>query len=229
MSTENKGKTPQEWAEYLPEPIRTQFLKNVNPKYFSFREYTKTIQDCITYSFEWEMTEQGDDYWFDINTRAANGEFSKPIPTTPTEVKEETFNEVVLSEKSIDEAAAKYGNISLPIPYGYTGPANDFKNGAKWQLEQMKSKPQPTPTKEGNVTAVDILSSFLKSHCNPSVCDIEWSDLETAIREAKAMFEEQIEKAFENGVTEGDMRQGMDIDSFTSAYTYYNETFGGEK
>jgi len=75
-------------------------------------------------------------------------------------------------------------------------------------------------------TAVDVLSSFLKTHCNPSVCDIEWSDLETSIREAKAMEKEQIEKAFDSGSfwTNKGLPANIKLGEL-----YYNETFGGDK
>ena len=45
-----------------------------------------------------------------------------------------------LKQETLEEAAAFYGNISLPIPYGYVGSANDFINGAKWQQERMYSE-----------------------------------------------------------------------------------------
>jgi hypothetical protein len=55
------------------------------------------------------------------------------------------------------------------------------------------------------MTSIEILEEFLNKHCNPSVCDVEWSDLKTAIYEAKEMHkaetkqqeisDEEIEKA----------------------------------
>jgi len=41
-------------------------------------------------------------------------------------------------------------------------------------------------------TAVEYLNQFLSKHCNPSVCDIEWSDFNIAINEAKAMEKEKM-------------------------------------
>jgi len=88
-------------------------------------------------------------------------------------------------------------------------------------------------------TAVDVLSSFLKTHCNPSVCDIEWSDLETAIREAKAMEKEQSKNDYVNGMYKGqEVYFGecvirLDVNHLPYceevAEKYYNETFGGDK
>jgi len=42
-----------------------------------------------------------------------------------------------MNKETLEEAAAKYGNINIPIPYGYVGSANDFINGAKWKKEQI--------------------------------------------------------------------------------------------
>ena len=43
-------------------------------------------------------------------------------------------------QETLEERAARYNNIKLPIPYGYVGAANDFINGAKWQSERMYSE-----------------------------------------------------------------------------------------
>jgi hypothetical protein len=69
-------------------------------------------------------------------------------------------------------------------------------------------------------TAVEYLNQFLSKHCNPSVCDIEWSDFNIAINEAKAMEKEQIENAFENGI---------DAVNIQNLEQYYKETFGDTK
>jgi hypothetical protein len=55
------------------------------------------------------------------------------------------------------------------------------------------------------INSIETLEEFLNKHCNPSVCDVEWSDLKTAIYEAKEMYktetkqqeisDEEIEKA----------------------------------
>jgi len=42
-----------------------------------------------------------------------------------------------MKKETLEERAARYDNIKLPIPYGYVGAANDFINGAKWQQEQI--------------------------------------------------------------------------------------------
>lgn len=45
-------------------------------------------------------------------------------------------------------------------------------------------------------TAVEILEEFLNTHCNPSVCDIDYSDFKTAINEAKQMEKEQMKASW---------------------------------
>jgi len=77
MSTQ--GKTPREWAEYLPEPIRTHFLENVNPL-LMIQHPTENIERAIFDWFTWSDTKQGRFYWNEVYKRALNGEFSKPIP-----------------------------------------------------------------------------------------------------------------------------------------------------
>jgi len=64
-------------------------------------------------------------------------------------------------------------------------------------------------------TAVEKLESFFRRHCNPSVCDIEWNDFNTAFLEAKEMGKEQHIKTWEAGLMKVDFNE------------YYNETFGG--
>ncbi len=41
-------------------------------------------------------------------------------------------------------------------------------------------------------TAVEKLESFFRRHCNPSVCDIEWNDFNTAFLEAKEKYEHEM-------------------------------------
>jgi len=64
----------------------------------------------------------------------------------------------------------------------------------------------------------------------------EVSDMIDELREQLlAMEKEQIEEAYDDGVSEGEMRGESDyenedrFDSCTSSTTYYNETYGGDK
>jgi hypothetical protein len=49
-------------------------------------------------------------------------------------------------------------------------------------------------------TAVQILSQFMEEHCNPSVCDIEYSDFKQAIREALEMEKQQMLEFWNGGI-----------------------------
>jgi len=74
------SKTAREWAEHLPEPIRTQFLANLaDPDYEE-----RCIADAINGAFFWRWTPQGFDYWVEVQKRADNGEFDIP-PTVADE------------------------------------------------------------------------------------------------------------------------------------------------
>jgi hypothetical protein len=64
-------------------------------------------------------------------------------------------------------------------------------------------------------TAVDKLEAFLRRHCNPSVCNIEWNDFNTAFLEFKEIQKDQHIKSWEAGLMKVDFNE------------YYNETYGG--
>jgi hypothetical protein len=70
-------KTPQEWAEYLPEPIRTEFLNNLNKFDVKEQPTKETLVDAITDWFVWEWTPQGHNYWLSVKLLAENNGFSK--------------------------------------------------------------------------------------------------------------------------------------------------------
>lgn len=40
-------------------------------------------------------------------------------------------------------------------------------------------------------SSVEILEDFLLQHCNPTICNVEWSDFKLAIEQAKAMHTEE--------------------------------------
>ena len=43
-------------------------------------------------------------------------------------------------------------------------------------------------------SSVEILEDFLLQHCNPTICNVEWSDFKLAIEQAKAMHKEEQSK-----------------------------------
>ena len=69
-------------------------------------------------------------------------------------------------------------------------------------------------------TAVEILEEFLNTHCNPSVCDTDYSDFKTAINEAKQMEKEQITTAWCEGNDAEPKEVTMDF-----AEEYYTQTY----
>ena len=75
-------------------------------------------------------------------------------------------------------------------------------------------------------TAVEKLESFFRTHCNPSVCNIEWSDFNTAFLEAKAMHKEEMKNFTEDWYHNGPLL-GVDVLVSTSIEKHYNETYGG--
>ena len=37
-----------------------------------------------------------------------------------------------------------------------------------------------------------MIEEFLLSHCNPTICNVEWSDFKLMLEQAKAMHKEEI-------------------------------------
>ena len=70
-------KTPQQWAEHLPEPIRTEFLENIDEGY---SDKLDSLEKAIYKSFSWYKTPQGAQYWGDIYVRVYSGELDDFVP-----------------------------------------------------------------------------------------------------------------------------------------------------
>ena len=73
-------------------------------------------------------------------------------------------------------------------------------------------------------SSVEMIEEFLLSHCNPTICNVEWSDFKLMLEQAKAMHKEEIIRA----------RLSLDRSNMSdfpkalnNATDYYNETFGG--
>ena len=90
-------------------------------------------------------------------------------------------------------------------------------------------------------TAVEKLEEFLREHCNPCVCDIEYSDFNIALAEAKQKEKEQkidaikteiklIGNYFDVGKLE--QREQAHHIRFTNIlkdrFDYYNKIYGGQ-
>lgn len=72
-------KTPQQWAEHLPEPIRTEFLENVDTTYRDYKPVTPTILDALKWSFSWSESKQGWTYWVQVDNAAFKGHYKEAI------------------------------------------------------------------------------------------------------------------------------------------------------
>jgi hypothetical protein len=70
-------KTILEWYEELPEPIRSQAIKNCDR---CLRE-VDSLTNAISRGFEWEPSPEKHDYWHDVYSKAEVGKY----PTPPLE------------------------------------------------------------------------------------------------------------------------------------------------
>ena len=52
-------------------------------------------------------------------------------------------------------------------------------------------------------SSVEMIEEFLLSHCNPTICNVEWSDFKLMLEQAKAMHKEEIEASYSDGYKEG--------------------------
>ena len=67
-------------------------------------------------------------------------------------------------------------------------------------------------------SSVEILEDFLLQHCNPTICNVEWSDFKLAIEQAKAMHKVEIVNAVDGFPIHTRHMDGEE---------YHNEIFGG--
>ena len=71
-------------------------------------------------------------------------------------------------------------------------------------------------------SSVEMIEEFLLSHCNPTICNVEWSDFKLMLEQAKAMHKSEIIWAH------GIKIKGVNNHKCVSGEQYYNETFGDE-
>jgi len=71
-------KTVKEWYNQLPEPVRSQAIKNCERPDM----VVDSLLDALIEGFYWFDTPQDGDYWWDIYCRAKDGEFDNPPPIT---------------------------------------------------------------------------------------------------------------------------------------------------
>jgi hypothetical protein len=51
----------------LPPTIREKALKNLNPNFKGYRPYVESIADAVEFSFDWEDSPEGFDFWSGIH------------------------------------------------------------------------------------------------------------------------------------------------------------------
>ena len=69
-------------------------------------------------------------------------------------------------------------------------------------------------------SSVEMIEEFLLSHCNPTICNVEWSDFKLMLEHAKAMHKTEHFNTWWHGISENEP---------ITFEQYYNETFGGNK
>ena len=67
-------------------------------------------------------------------------------------------------------------------------------------------------------SSVEMIEEFLLSHCNPTICNVEWSDFKLMLEQAKAMHKTEHFNTWWHGISENEP---------ITFEQYYNETFGG--
>ena len=80
-------KTPQQWAEHLPEPIKTEFLENIK---YGCDEQFKSLSNALDMCIFWAQTPQGHSYWHKVYNRAKDGEFQPALISEPIDKSKET-------------------------------------------------------------------------------------------------------------------------------------------
>lgn len=60
-------KTIKEWLEELPEPYRSQALKNVHKHLLTAKD--ESLSEALNGAFTWKNTPQGHDYWMDLRDK----------------------------------------------------------------------------------------------------------------------------------------------------------------
>jgi len=159
-------------------------------------------------SFDWESTKQGIKYWLSIFNKAKNGDFSKSTPTDTSELKRETLENAAIKN-------CQYYADSLRHLDGIF--IDTFKNGAKWQLEQMKLK-QTVPIEKSKLTAVEWFWDKIKSHFEHDGDLFETATFTFSI--AKEKERECIQDAYQQGYNNAYFNNPI------SKEDYYSQKFG---
>ena len=75
-------------------------------------------------------------------------------------------------------------------------------------------------------SSVEMIEDFLLSHCNPTICNVEWSDFKLMLEQAKAMHHKEVVDFVEDWYCNGPLLGGG-VDVVATIEEHYNEIFGG--
>ena len=77
-------------------------------------------------------------------------------------------------------------------------------------------------------SSVEILEDFLLQHCNPTICNVEWSDFKLAIEQAKEMDKQQMKKT-DSYCQKMGILVATKIPNRKTFEQWFSETYGGNK
>ena len=72
-------------------------------------------------------------------------------------------------------------------------------------------------------SSVEMIEEFLLSHCNPTICNVEWSDFKLMLEQAKEMHKKEMVMFVLNVM--GKYRNGDVLAEV--ATEFYEQTYGG--
>ena len=75
-------------------------------------------------------------------------------------------------------------------------------------------------------SSVEMIEEFLLSHCNPTICNVEWDDFKLMLLQAKAMHNKEVVDFVEDWYCNGPLLGGG-VNLVETIEKHYNETFGG--
>jgi hypothetical protein len=150
--------------ETLAQKIRFQIdiisMDFANGVETSMKAFYKVLENLLFEAEKEENEYKPNARWISVNENKPKQEchICKHCGVETTQSDDEYY----AKQETLEEAAASYGNIKHPIPYGYVGPANDFINGAKWQQERMYSEEDMIAFSEWRDKYIDGL--FINKH-----------------------------------------------------------------
>lgn len=100
------SKTIREWFEELPEPYRTQALKNASVD--KLGEESESLAKALFIAFVWMETREGLDYWDVLWLRAVTGESFEGTPDLATLVRAFLAAKDELVREILDKGGSGY-------------------------------------------------------------------------------------------------------------------------